>query len=421
MNLLKSFSVYAVNNVINASIPILLIPVLTHALSKEEYGMATNVQVFMSFTLPFIMLAMTGAVNTAFFRETKEDFPRYLSSALMVSLGGVVVSLILLLAFSPLIRQNLDIPFKWIILIPFISFFQTICMISLVIFQARKEPIKYGLFQIGITILNFGASVLFVVSLKMHWEGRIYGIMLSFFIFLIIGLVSIRRMGYLGRVSKVFIKDALKFGVPLIPHMISAALIQMLDRLLITHYEGAAINGLYQVAFQIGIAVIFLADAFNKAWIPHMFENLSKISPFRRIKIVKQSYLFMLFFLCIPVALYIFTPLIFKLFVAKEFWEYKTLVLPISIGAAFGGMYYVVANYIFYTKKTWMLAIVTTTAAVISISLNLVFIPKFSAAGAAYTYIIVNVFMFVSVWILANRTYPMPWFTFLKKDTKSGE
>lgn len=123
----------------------------------------------------------------------------------------------------------------------------------------------------------------------------------------------------------------------------------------------------------------------------------------------------MLIFLCIPAILYLFTPLLFMLFVAQKFWEYQPLVLPISIGAAFGGMYYVVANYIFYTKKTWMLAIITTTAAVISVSVNLVFIPKFHAAGAAYTFVIVNFFMFVSVWILSNRVFPMPWFTFWKK------
>jgi O-antigen/teichoic acid export membrane protein len=416
MNLLKSVSVYAVNNIINASIPFLLIPILTHCLKPEELGMMTNVQVFISFTLPFVLLAMHGAVNTAFFREKKEDFPRYLTSALVICIGGLVFSEVLLFAFSSVIIEQLQIPFKWIILVPFISFFQAICSISLVVFQARKEPIKYSLFQISMTTLNLGASILFVVSLGMGWEGRIYGIMVSFLVFLVIGLISLRRMGYLiSTISKEFVKDALKFGIPLIPHMISAALIQLLDRFLITNYLGDRVNGLYQIAFQIGFAVNFLGDAFNKAWVPHMFENLNQINDFRKKKIVKQSYLFMLLFFCIPWILYLFTPLIFDLFVAEKFHVYQSLVLPISIGAGFGGMYYVVSNYIFYTKKTWMLAIVTTTGAILSLALNLFFIPKYHAAGAAYTFVIINFYMFVSVWILANRVYPMPWFTFWKK------
>ena len=417
MNLLKSFSVYVVNNIINASIPFLLIPVLTTYIKPEEYGMMTNVLVFISFTLPFVLLAMHGAVNTAFFREKKEDFPRYLSSVLVINLGGAAVSLILLLAFSPLILNYLEIPFKWILIIPFICLFQTVCMITLVIFQARKEPLKYGLFQISMTLLNFGASVLFVVSLGIGWEGRIYGILLSYLVFLIVGLLSIRKMGYLsGGVSKVFVKDALKFGIPLIPHMISAAIISMLDRLMITHFEGAYWNGLYTVAFQIGVVVNFLADAFNKAWVPHLFENLSKINSFRKRKIVKQSYLFMLFFLCLPFALYVFTPLIFEWFIDEKYHYVQNYVFPISMGAAFGGMYYVVANYIFYAKKTWMLAIVTTSSAILSFVLNLLFIPKFQTLGPTYTYVIVNFLMFVSVWIIASKVYPMPWFSFLRTE-----
>lgn len=416
MNLFKSFSVYVINNIVNASIPFLLLPVLTSCLSPTEYGTMTNVQVFITFTLPFVLLAMHGAVNTAYFREKKEDFPAYLSSALFISLCGAVVSLVVLVCFSPFIIELLGIPFRWILVIPFICLFQTVCMITLVLFQSRKEPVKYGVFQIGMTALNFGASVLFVVSMKMGWEGRIYGIMLSYLVFLVIGLIALRKMGYLQfKVSKIFLKDALRFGVPLIPHLISAALIQMLDRLMITHFQGESWNGLYTVAFQIGVAVNFLADAFNKAWIPYLFENLSKINEARKKKIVKQSYLFMLLFLCLPLCLYIVTPLIFNWFIDPTYHSVQSLVLPISCGAAFGGMYFVVSNYIFYAKKTWMLAIVTTSAALISFLSNLLLIPRFGIAGASYTYIFVNFLMFVSVWALANRVLPMPWFTFNRK------
>lgn len=416
MNLLKSLSIYAVNNIINASIPFLLLPVLTAHLSPDEYGVLSNAQVFITFTLPFILLATHGAVNTAYFREKKEDFPAYISSSFLINIAGALFSTVVLFIAAPLISESLEIPFRWIMIIPVICLFQTVCMVTLVVFQARKQPVKYGIFQICMTLLNFGGSVLFVVTADLNWEGRLLGILVSFTVFMIIGLISLRRLGYLRfTISKKFLRDALLFGLPLIPHMIGAPLIQLLDRPLITHFIDTYWAGLYTVAFQLGVSVNFIADAFNKAWVPHMFENLSNINPYRSSKIVKQSYLFMLLFLILPVLLYMFTPLIFDWFIDPQYHEVKHFVLPISFGAAFGGMYYVVANYIFFTKKTWLLAIVTFMSAIFSFILNIVFIPRFGAVGAAYTNVIINFLMFVSVWIISARIFPMPWLTFWKK------
>jgi O-antigen/teichoic acid export membrane protein len=74
-----------------------------------------------------------------------------------------------------------------------------------------------------------------------------------------------------------------------------------------------------------------------------------------------------------------------------------------------------VTNYIFYEKKTYILAWVTFANAVLSVCLNLFLIQKYGAMGAAYTFLITNFSIFVSVWILSNKVYPMPWFSFWKK------
>lgn len=416
MNLFKSFSVYVVNNILNAFIPILLIPVLTKYLSTEEYGIMANVQVFITFTLPFVMLAINGAISTAYFRETKEQFPSYVKSSFSISVISAVIVLVLLLAFSPVINKFLEIPPLWISIIPFICLFQTVAMVTLVLFQARNEPVKYGIFQISMTLVNLSLSIFFVAVVSMGWKGRILGIFLSFFVFMIVGMLVLRKMGYMkGSINKLQMKDALWFGLPLIPHTISGPVVQMLDRPMISHYIDLDWAGIYTVAFQIGVSVNLAADAFNKAWIPHLFGNLSQITPHKKKKIVKQSYLFMGLFLILPLLLYIVTPLIFKLFIDPKFDMAQEFVLPISFGAAFGGMYYVVTNYIFYEKKTKFLAVITFSSAVLSVGLNLILIPWLGTVGAAYTYLITNIAIFIAVWILSNRVYPMPWFGFSKK------
>lgn len=76
-----------------------------------------------------------------------------------------------------------------------------------------------------------------------------------------------------------------------------------------------------------------------------------------------------------------------------------------------------VVNYIFYGKKTYILAWVTFTSAGINIALNYFFIKANGAIGAAQTTTITFFIKFILVWILSSKAYKMPWniFTICKK------
>ena len=121
-------------------------------------------------------------------------------------------------------------------------------------------------------------------------------------------------------------------------------------------------------------------------------------------------------FLLMPLLILLLKPLIFTILIHNpQYAEAQDFVFNISVGAAFGGMYYTVANYIFYEKKTYLLAIITFISALLSVGLNLFLIPRYGTIGASYSYMIVNVYIFIAVWILANKVFPMPWFYFLKR------
>jgi O-antigen/teichoic acid export membrane protein len=367
--------------------------------------------------MPFILLGIHGAINTAYFRSKKEQLPSYVSSCFAISITSSFIILISFFLFKPLIQAHFDIPSIWLMVIPLICLFQTFTSVTLVLFQARKMPVQYGVYQISLSLLNFCLSVLLVVHFKMGWEGRILAILLSFFTFVFVGLYILRKNRFLSRkISKAHIKDALKFGVPLIPHTISGPIVQMADRLIITAFIGLSAVGVYSAAFQIASVVTYASMAFSQAWGPHLFENLKEITEAKKIKLVKQSYLFMGAFLLMPLLILLLRPLIFNILIHNpQYSEAKDFVFNIAVGAAFGGMYYTVANYIFYEKKTYLLAIITFISALLSVGLNLFFIPRYGTIGASYSYIIVNIYIFIAVWILANKVFPMPWFYFLKR------
>lgn len=420
MNLFKSFSTYVITNIINACIPFILLRVLTSYLSTDEFGILSNVQVFQTLTLPFIMLATNGSVGIAYFRNKKEDLPSYVTSSISLSIVSTFIVLIGFVIFSQVIERQFEVPSKWILVIPLICLFQTISYITLSLFQVRKMAVKYGIYQISLSFLNLCLSVLLVIYVKMGWEGRILGILLSSFVFVFVGIYILRKNHFLSRkISKEFFLDALKYGAPLIPHVLSGPIVQMVDRLIITYFIGLSAVGVYSAGFQIASVITYVSLAFSQAWGPHLFSSLKNITEAKKVKIVKQTYLFLFCFLLMPIGLYFVNPYIFNILVSnKEYEEAKNYVFYIGVGAAFGGMYYTVANYIFYEKKTILLAIVTMISALLSVALNLFFIPKFGTIGATYSYMIVNIFIFIACWIFAQIVFPMPWLFFLNKKNK---
>jgi O-antigen/teichoic acid export membrane protein len=417
MNLFKSFSSYALINMLNAAIPFLLLPVLTTYLSPADYGLLTNFDVFTRFTLPFIILGINGAINTAFFRLEKEKFPSYFSSALSVSMVATGIVAVLFLMLSPLILKYIQIPFHWIMIVPVYCFLQTLTTVTMGLFQMKKQPQQFGKYLIGMTLLNFGLSLLFVALLKWSWGGRLLGLILTYFSFAVISVFVFLKFKLLRKtVSKEHVKDVLKFGIPLIPHLIAGPLIQFSDRFFITHYVGLGWAGIYNVAFQIGTSIALITVAFNQAYVPYLYEKLASITEDAKRKIVKQSYLIMLLFLVMVFVLWVATPLIFKIFINSRFAGAQQFILLISCGSAFGGMYFLVTNYIFYEKKTYLLTWVTLSNALLSLLLNSILTRHYGAWGAAITFCVTNAFIFISVWVLSNKVYPMPWFSFWKQN-----
>src|SRR5207344_1385676 len=82
---------YTSANLLNAVIPILLLPLLTAYLSKEDYGIVSIFQVIVMITLPFVGFSASAAVERGYYEESL-DFPDYLSNALYSILvsGGLL-------------------------------------------------------------------------------------------------------------------------------------------------------------------------------------------------------------------------------------------------------------------------------------------------------------------------------------------
>jgi Na+-driven multidrug efflux pump len=87
----------------------------------------------------------------------------------------------------------------------------------------------------------------------------------------------------------------------------------------------------------------------------------------------------------------------------------------LALGFLFSAMYYMVTNYIFYTRRTAWLAGITFLTAAINIPLTYFLILTSGAVGAAQATAISLGLSFLFTWLVSQRVYPMPWLAGLRQ------
>lgn len=412
--LIKSFSVYVGSTIINSLIPFLLLPIFTKYLTPEDYGYISLFTAFNAFLTPLIGLSVVGSVTREYFSLEKKEFNKLLSNAFIIYLFSIpFVSLLFLIIAGSLNIED----FPRVLLIYSLLFAVTNFVVTglLSILQIESKSTMYGIIQIANTVFGTALSLVLVVGYSKGWEGRVLAQNVASASFALISVLILRKMfRFVLQVEMVYIKRILKFSLPLILHSLGAVLISLTDRYMITKMIGVEDLGFYSIGFTIGSIIGFLEYAFNLAFTPWLFNELKDSKSDNKIRIVKLTYVYFVVILFAVMILKLSAPFLFSLLDAK-FSKGLVYVPWIALSFAFSGMYKMVGNYIFYVKKTGVLALITGSCGILNIVLNVVLIRIYGAIGAAISAALVSFVFFITTWIYSYKVFSMPWFYFIKK------
>jgi len=383
---------------------------MTRYLTPTDYGIVATFNILFAVMVVFVGLSMRGAIGVNFFKLNKEELKKYIGNVFFILFSSFILVFIIVYILKPYFSFFTKFPEKWILIIVIVALFQSFFTVNAGLWQVEQKPLPYGLFQISRSILDVSLSLIFVVLLGWAWQGRLLGVVITSIIFGLLSIFVIYKKRYIKlSFNKKYIKDALFFGIPLIPHALGGWIITGIDRIFINSMVGVAATGIYTVGYQVGMIIGLLASSFNLAWSPFLFEKLKENNYPTKIKIVKFTYLYNIGIIFLALALSFIAPYFLKFFVSENFYFAHKYVLWISLGYAFKGMYFMVVNYIFYIKKTYILAWVTFFSAGINVFLNYFFIKANGAIGAAQATTITFFVQFIMVWILSAKVYRMPW------------
>jgi O-antigen/teichoic acid export membrane protein len=181
-----------------------------------------------------------------------------------------------------------------------------------------------------------------------------------------------------------------------------------------------AATGIYTVGYQIGMIIGLLANSFNQAWAPFLFEKLKQDNYSTKIKIVKVTYIFFGAIIAGSVIISVISPYFLAIFVGESYQTAYIYVIWVALGYGLNGMRFMVVNYIYYVKKTHIMAWVPFVSAIINVGLNYLLIKKNGPVGAAQATTVSFGVAFILTWWLSAKVYEMPWLKVFNLRRKIG-
>ncbi len=415
LQVIRSVLLFTATNALASGLPLLLLPVLTRVLSPEDYGLVAMYSVLLTALGALTGMSVHGAVGMRYFDRDAIDFPKYVGSCLLILVLTTGIVFILVALFERPLAALTSLPAKWLFIAVLASGMQFLLLTMLSIFQSAKRASMFGLFRIGQAAVDALLSLVLVVSFGLAWEGRLIGMTVAISV---LGAISLVTLCY-GRwvdldIRLDYVTNALKFGAPLVPHVVGGMLIAMADRLLITNFLDLASTGIYMVAIQIGLGVNLLADASNRAVSPWLIEAIKENRRQKNVVIATFCVIYFVALVLLALVVGVLAPLMLPLLVGQAFRGASSFVMLIALGQAFGGMYLAVSNLVFYRGKTAYLAAITISCGILNVALAYLLLRVEGLVGVAQAYAAAQLLMFLSVFVLSHRLHPLPWLDALR-------
>ncbi|MCD6115658.1 oligosaccharide flippase family protein [bacterium] len=377
--------IYGFGRILNRFLSFLLLPVFTAYLTPSDYGIISILGLIAFVLTPVFTLGLNASMGVSYFegdntsRKEATVWTTFvllvLSAVIMVILGTLFSCQISLLALRNDVYSNLIVIF---LIATAISIVQTPFQLYL---QFEKQAKLFVVLTFLSALFVIGATFWMVVVLKKGVLGYVQGYLIgqigSFSLILLFVTTKIKL-----RFNPLITKELLRLGLPLVPSFAFFFILRDANKYLLQWFDGLDCLGVYTIGFNIGMIMTVFVNGFISAWYPYFMSFMEKKEEASRLfGRILTYYVFgfgtlcIMFFIAAKPVVYIMTQPSFHN-------AYK--VVGFSATTQFLiGVFSILLPGMYFAKQIKYVSIIQGIAAVITILLNLLFIPLYGMMGAA--------------------------------------
>lgn len=401
-NLIKNTIILSIGTLLPKLASFITLPIYTSYLTKAEYGIYDLIFTIISLVIPIVTLQ----IQTAAFRKLIDAKSDKEKSKLISTVGTFCFSIgiIFFLVFVSLFFK-VDLNIRILC-----ATFLLMEMFVQVVLQMIRGLGENRTYSIG-SIINSFFNVILVIPLLVFMKQGLIGLILSLTISLLIELIylvcksKLYKYYSLKKYNKEYLKELLKYSIPMIPNSISWWIVNASDRLIISFFLGIEQNAIYAAANKIPSLYNLFYNTFNMAW----QESASRSSNDSDVNEYYSQTLNTLFSFLTGGMLMLLsiTPFVFKLLINDSYFEayYQMPILYLSLyilsfSNYIGGIYVAMQQ----TKK---LAKSVLVGAIFNIVINIALINKIGIYAASISTLISYILVLIIRAVDIRKSYKL--------------
>jgi len=427
-------AIYGVSSILGRILNFALVPLYTGILSPEKYSVVIELYALVA----FVMVFFTYRIEVAYFRfgtdksiDRKNTFDTSLSSLLISTL----ILGLLFLFLSPYYARfaNLEEFQTYIYLCVGIICLDTLCELPYAELRLSSRPIRFAAIRIANILTNLSLNLFFLLFCPSVLTNEIFAflhplintvynadigigyIFISNFIasFLSLLLLSPTIRQYQFLFDRDLWKKMMRYVIPLVVVGIAYLINEMLDKILIPRLyadedQGRHALGVYGANYKLAVLISLFTQAFRYGAEPFFFRNKNeKNGPELYALVAKYFLIFGLIgFLVVTLYLDIFKNLFIR---NEEYWEGLKIIPIILLANVLAGLYYNFSVWYKLIDKTQWGAYISLGGAIITIALNVWWIPIIGYMGSAWATLICYTTMTAACYFIGKKYYPVPY------------
>jgi O-antigen/teichoic acid export membrane protein len=425
-------AIYGVGTILARVLNYFLLPLYTSIFAPAVFAQYNKAYAYIAILLVILTYGMETAIFN--FSNKREDKAEVFSTVMGSILTTTSLFWVLIFSFAGSIAHFMQYPghTDYVIWLGLIIGLDAISAIPMAWLRQQNRPKVFT----GITLLN----ILINIGLNLFWllycrnlflDGkvepgsfvdRVYnhdiGVGYIFISNLIASAIKMvccfpimLRIPF--RFNRSLLKQMLVYALPLVisglGFIINERLdILLLERLLPLPKDQADIQiGIYGGCYKLAILMTLFIQAYRFAAEPFFFSQLKEKEPKRTYAKVMNYFVMLCCFLFLIVNLYLD---IFKYFIAnKEFWVGLKIVPIIMMANLFLGIYINLSMWYKLSGQTMFGVWFSVIGAIVTIVLNVIFIPTYGYMASAWTTLAAYFTMCLISYLIGRKYYPIPY------------
>ena len=401
----------------------ILTPYFTYKFEVQEYGIITELYAYVA----VLLVVLTYGLETGYFKftadkeKTRDIFATSAISLFITSSLFVVLVYLFVNRISGLMGySNRQEYIKWMAVIIALDAFSSIFYAKI---RMDEKVMKFAVFKILGVLVNIILIVVFLEILP--YVARIYGNtwlngiynkntgvgyvlianLLASVLICFLLLIDLKRI--ILRFNIKLYRDILKYSFPLLVAGLAGILNETIDRILLRHFLKTGYDILYEIGiyganYKIAVFMTIFIQMFRFAADPFFFSTYKKKESGEVFGNILKYFVIFCLIIFLFIVLYID---IIKYFISPKFHEGLGIVPIVLFANILLGILFNINFWYKLSGKTQYAILIIGTGAIVTIVLNIIFIPYYSYKACAYSHLICNFIMVILSYLLGRKLY----------------